>query len=247
VTRRRAIVALLTSAAAAHLVAAVLVGGSALTAIRAWAGPHGRVAAAHEPSFPTPDRPVAPTVSPRWSTEDAREHRGEADKVIAALGNLTGKTVADVGAGEGYYEPHLSRAVGGTGRVIAEDIDAKTVAKLARRVRGLHNVTATLGRADNVGLARSSADVVLMVHMYHEITQPFALLWRVRASLRPGGRIAVVDADRPTANHGTPPALLQCELAAMGFAREATQVIDDGIYLAVFVPRATPTTIVPCR
>lgn len=208
-------------------------------------GPHG--ASPPEPRFPAPDRPVAAIVSPRWSTEDEREHVGEAAKVIGALGDLTGKTVADVGAGEGYYEPRLSRAVGPAGRVIAEDIDADTVAKLTRRVRAFRNVTTSLGRADNVGLAPSSTDVVLMVHMYHEITQPYALLWRVRASLKPGGRVAIVDADRPTANHGTPPALLQCELAAMGFARESAQAIDDGIYLAVFVPRAAPATIVPCR
>lgn len=200
-----------------------------------------------EPSFPALSRPVAPIVSPRWSTEDEREHLGEADKVIAILGDLKGKTVADVGAGEGYYEPHLSRAVGRTGHVVAEDIDEATVAKLARRVKPLHNVTTSLGRADNVGLARSSTDVVLMVHMYHEITQPFALLWRVRASLKPGGRVAIVDADRQTTDHGTPPPLLECELGAMGFARESSQAIEDGIYLAVFVPRAAPKTIVPCR
>lgn len=208
-------------------------------------GPHGYHPP--EPAFPAPDRPVAAIVSPRWSAEDEREHLGEAATVIGLLGDLDGKTVADVGAGEGYYEPHLSRAVGRSGHVIAEDIDAKTVAGLARRVRPLRNVTATLGRADNVGLARSSTDLVLMVHMYHEITQPYALLWRVRGGLKPGGRIAIVDADRPTADHGTPPALLACELGAMGFAQESRHAIEDGIYLAVFVPRAAPTTIVPCR
>ncbi len=220
---------------------------AAMFAITAATAAIGAPPGVPEPRFPAPDRPVAPVVSPRWSTEDEREHVGEAAKVVGLLGDLTGKTVADVGAGEGYYEPRLSRAVGATGRVIAEDIDAGTVAKLARRVRPLRNVAATLGSADNVGLARSSTDVVLMVHMYHEITQPFALLWRVRASLKPGGRVAIVDADRPTVNHGTPPALLQCELGAMGFARESTQMIEDGIYLAVFVPRAAPEVIVPCR
>ena len=50
-----------------------------------------------------------------------------------------------------------------------------------------------------------SVDIVLMVHMYHEITQPYALLWRLRRSLKVGGRIAIVDADRPTPEHGTRP------------------------------------------
>lgn len=236
----------MSAAVGGRIVAALLIGGSALTAASALAGPHGQ-ATKHEPAFPAPARPVAPVVSPRWSTEDEREHVGEADKVIAALGSLKGLTVADVGAGEGYYEPHLSRAVGRGGHVIAEDIDAATVAKLARRVAPLGNVRTLLGRADNAGLPVDSTDVALMVHMYHEIAQPYAMLWRLRAGLRAGGRIAIVDADRPTADHGTPPKLLTCELAAIGFVRQSSRMIEDGIYLAVFVPRAVPATIVPCR
>lgn len=200
-----------------------------------------------EPVFPAPARPVAPIVSPRWSTERARNDAGEARTVIAALGPLKGRTIADIGAGEGYYEPPLARAVGPHGRVIAEDIDAATVAKLARRVRPLHNVTALLGSPDNVTLAPSSVDVVLMVHMYHEITRPYALLWRLRRSLRVGGRVAIVDADRPTADHGTPPALLACELGAIGYARTSARAIGDGVYLAIFEPRAVPDQIAACR
>ena len=245
-TRWRWAFALLTSAAGAHAVAALLISGSVLVSAGATASPHAHPAAL-EPTFPTLARPVAPIVSPRWSTEDARENLGEARMVIAAVGPLAGKTVADVGAGEGYYEPRLSRAVGVGGRVVAEDIEAATVAKLARRVRPLGNVAARLGRADDVGLAPASVDVILMVHMYHEITQPFALLWRLRGSLRPGGRVAIVDADRPITDHGTPPDLLKCELGAMGYARESTRWIEKGIYLAVFVPRAAPTKITPCR
>lgn len=244
-TRRRWTSAL-SLAAGRRVVAALLIGASALSVPGALAGPHGK-AATREPSFPAPARPVAPVVSPRWSTEDEREHVGEADQVIAALGPLKGLTVADIGAGEGYYEPHLSRAVGRGGHVIAEDIDTATVTKLARRVAPLGNVRTMLGRADNAGLPPDSTDLVVMVHMYHEVAQPYAMLWRLRAALRAGGRIAIVDADRQTADHGTPPRLLVCELAAIGFARQSTRTIESGIYLAVFVPRAVPATIVPCR
>ena len=239
-TRKRAIVALFGSAAAAHVVVGVLAGGAALTAFRVAAAPP-------EPVFPAPARPVAPIVSPRWSTEHARDDAGEAKTVIAALGPLRGRAVADIGAGEGYYEPHLARAVGPRGHVVAEDIDPATVAKLAHRVRPLGNVTALLGRPDDVALAPASIDVVLMVHMYHEITQPYALLWRLRRSLKVGGRVAIVDADRPTADHGTPPALLACELGAIGYARTAARPVGAGTYLAVFEPRAVPETIAVCR
>ena len=239
-TRGRIIATLLGSAVTGHLVVGVLAGGAALTGIRL-------AAATPEPVFPAPARPVAPVVSPRWSTERARDNAGEAKTVIAALGPLRDRTVADIGAGEGYYEPHLARAVGPHGRVVAEDIDAATVARLAHRVRPLRNVTTLLGRPDDVALAPASIDVVLMVHMYHEITQPYALLWRLRRSLKVGGRVAIVDADRPTADHGTPPALLACELGAIGYARTSERPIGAGTYLAVFEPRAVPDTIAVCR
>lgn len=205
-------------------------------------------AAAGQPmAFPAPSRPVAPVVSPRWSSEDARERVGEAAKVIARLGPLAGRTVADIGAGEGYYEPHLARAVGPGGTVIAQDIDAATVAKLAARVARFGNVRTMLGRPDDARLPANGVDVALMVHMYHEIAQPYALLWRLRASLKEGGRVAIVDADRPTGDHGTPPRLLACELAAVGYARTGTSEIEDGIYLATFVKRAAPAKISVCR
>lgn len=200
-----------------------------------------------EPVFPAPARPVAPVVSPRWSNERDRDNAGEAKTVIAALGGLDGATVADIGAGEGYYEKPLSRAVGRRGHVVAEDIDAATVATLARRVRPLGNVAALLGKPDDAALAPASVDVGLMVHMYHEISQPYALLWRLRRSLKVGGRVAIVDADRPTSDHGTPPALLACELAAIGYARTSTRPIGEGVYLAVFEPRAVPDAIAVCR
>lgn len=219
----------------------------ALIVLAAGAAAGVAAASAREPVFPAPARPVAPVVSARWSNEDARNDAGEARTVIAALGSLKGRTVADIGAGEGYYEPPLARAVGPRGRVVAEDIDAKTVAQLARRVRPLKNVAALLGRPDDVALAPASIDVVLMVHMYHEISQPYALLWRLRRSLKVGGRVAIVDADRPTADHGTPPALLACELGAIGYARTGGRAIGSGVYLAVFEPRGVPDTIAVCR
>lgn len=240
-TRRGVIAAVLGSAIAGHIVLGVVAGGAVLTAIRARAAPPA------EPVFPAPARPVSPIVSPRWSTERARNDAGEARNVMAALAPLNGRTVADIGAGEGYYEPPLARAVGRKGYVIAEDIDAATVARLARRVRPLANVVARLGRPDDAALAPASVDVVLMVHMYHEIGEPYALLWRLRRSLRVGGRIAIVDADRPSGEHGTPPQLLACELGAIGYARTSSRPLGDGVYLAIFEPRALPDTIRVCR
>jgi len=87
--------------------------------------------------------------------------------------------------------------------------------------------------------------------MYHEVSQPFALLWHLHAALKPGGKIAIVDVDRATAQHGTPKALLACELAAVGFRRIGDLDLGEaGGYLAVFEPigaRPRPASIRPCR
>lgn len=89
-----------------------------------------------------------------------------------------------------------------------------------------------------------------LAHVYHEIENPYAFFSRLTRALAPDARVATIDLDRPTEQHGTPPALLTCELAAVGY-REiefVTLAPADG-YLAVFVPprRLIPSeTIRPC-
>lgn len=202
-------------------------------------------------AFPDAQRQVAAIVSPRWSTEPERDTAGEANAVIAALGIHAGMTVADIGAGEGYYETHLSHAVSPTGTVIAQDIVPETLAALAQRVDRdrLTNVLVARGEAHDPRLPTNSVDVALLVHMYHEIANPFALLWNLRASLKDNGRVAIVDADRPTGEHGTPPALLKCELAAVGYVEQSVRPLSDGVYIAVFTapgPSPVPGAIKPC-
>jgi hypothetical protein len=88
--------------------------------------------------------------------------------------------------------------------------------------------------------------------MYHEVEQPYGLLWNLRPALRPGGRVAVIDARTVTAFHGTPPVLLRCELAAVGYRQTAFYDLQDNTYLAVFLPLgpgdapASPGAIKPC-
>lgn len=203
--------------------------------------------------FPAADRPVARIVSSRWSTEEARDRLNEAAAVMDRAGIATGMTVADIGAGEGYYTIRAAQRVGKTGRVLAQDIIAETRDTLAERVarERLDNVSVRLGEPADPKLPTASFDRVLMVHMYHEIEQPYAFLWRLRPSLKPGGLVVVVDADRPTANHGTPPALLRCEFAAVGYELVTTQDMPSaGGYLATFRAigeRPQPGAIKACR
>ncbi len=204
-------------------------------------------------SFPAAHRPVAPIISNRWSTEEARDRLKEADRVMDLAGIRPGMTVADIGAGEGYYTIRLAERVGANGRVLAEDIVPEVRNKLAERVyrERLDNVSVRLGAPADPKLPAKSFDRILMVHMYHEIEAPYEFLWRMRPSLKPGGRVVIVDADRPTANHGTPPALLACELAAVGYqAGEAKALPQRGTYLRVFEPvgaRPEPGTIKACK
>ena len=203
--------------------------------------------------FPKPLRPVAGIVSDQWSSEDTRERVGEAARVMQLLGIRPGMAVADIGAGSGYYTVRLSRQVGPTGRVFAEDIMPDYLAGLQRRVaaEGLNNVTLALGEAHDPRLPPASVDVALLVHMYHEIDQPFGLLVNLLPALRPGARVAILDADRVTSRHGTPPALLECELRAVGFRQVAFHPLEGGAtFLAVFAPPSqapAPASIVPCR
>ena len=203
--------------------------------------------------FPKPLRPVASIVSDQWSSEDTRERVGEAARVMQLLGIRPGMAVADIGAGSGYYTVRLSRQVGPAGRVYAEDIMPDYLAGLQRRVaaEGLNNVTLALGEAHDPRLPPASVDVALLVHMYHEIDQPFGLLANLLPALRPGARVAILDADRVTSQHGTPPALLECELRAVGFRQVAFHPLEGGAtYLAVFAPPSqapAPASIVPCR
>ena len=79
--------------------------------------------------------------------------------------------------------------------------------------------------------------------MYHEISQPFGLLYNLYASLRPGAHVIILDTTRPTDRHGTPPALLRCELAAMGYAQTRSEETAPGEYVAVFTPPASAATL----
>lgn len=209
---------------------------------------------AKEPGpFPAADRPIASIVSPRWSTEEARDRLGEAGRVMDLADIRPGMTVADLGAGEGYYTIRLAARVGKNGRVLAEDIVPAVRDALADRVarERLDNVSVRLGMPADPRLPANSFDRIFMVHMYHEIAQPYEFLWRMRPSLRRDGLVVVVDADRTTENHGTPPRLLRCEFEAVGYAQVGFRELRSaGGYLATFRAagrRPDPADIVACR
>ena len=169
--------------------------------------------------FPLPDRPVSDLGSNQFSTETARDSRGEAQKVMDFAEIEPGMTVADIGAGEGYYTVRLAERVGAKGRVLAQDIDGDAIERLARRVERerFDNVSIKLGAPDDPRLPDNSFDRIFLVHMYHEVEEPYAFLWRMWPALKEGGMVIVVDVDRPTDQHGIDPFLLSCEFEQVGF------------------------------
>ena len=202
--------------------------------------------------FPRADRPVSELAGNAFTTEDQRDDLGEAKVVmdLAAIGE--GATVADIGAGEGYYTIRLAERVGKRGRVLAQDIDPEAVRRLGARVERerLDNVSIKLGAADDPRLPQNSFDRVFLVHMYHEVSEPYAFLWRLRPALKPGGQVIVVEVDRPTDQHGFPPTLLFCEFQAVGFRLvEFVRKPELRGYYAQFEAtgqRPSPGAIKPC-
>jgi SAM-dependent methyltransferase len=206
-------------------------------------------------AFPAPGRPVAGIVTDIWHDEQSRDRAGEAERVMNLLGAKAGLAVADIGAGSGYYTVRLARRVGPTGHVFAEDVVPDYLERLARRVTSedlAATVTVVRGDPHDPRLLPGSVDLALLVHMYHEVQQPYGLLWNLRPALRAGARVAVIDARKQTEVHGTPPDLLRCELAAVGYRQTAFYNLQESTYLAVFTPPspgsgpASPAAIRPC-
>jgi ubiquinone/menaquinone biosynthesis C-methylase UbiE len=205
-------------------------------------------------AFPTPDRAVSEASGTEFSTEAARDEAGEAKKLMDWADIEPGTTVADIGAGEGYYTVRLSQRVGTKGRVLAQDINRGALDRLAERVvreRLLDNVAIKEGGIDDPRLPPGSFDRIFMVHMYHEVSEPYAFLWRLRPALNKGGQVIVVDRDLPTNEHGIPPKLLFCEFAAVGYQlKEFEERKEVGAYFARFEldgERPKPSAIKACK
>jgi predicted methyltransferase len=124
-----------------------------------------------------------------------REAWQKPDTIMDALGIADGSSVADLGAGGGWFTVRLARRVGPRGRIYAEDVQKEMIESMNRRFtrEGLHNVTIVLGTSENPGLAPKSVDAVLIVDSYAEVEQGVEWLRNVRSALKPNGRIGIVD------------------------------------------------------
>jgi len=133
-----------------------------------------------------------------------REDRLQIHRVMDSLGIAHGKSVADIGAGSGWFTVRAARRVGGSGLVYAVDINPEAIRYIGERARKeqLQNVKTILSQADNPLLPASSVDAVLLLKTYHEVARPVVLLENLRPALRPGAKVGVIDRNGNGENHG---------------------------------------------
>jgi SAM-dependent methyltransferase len=130
-----------------------------------------------------------------WLERAEREEEEAPDVALNVLKIARGASVADIGAGSGYITLRLAARVGPTGRVFANDVQPQMLQILGRRLADKHitNVTLVQGTFDDPKLEPASIDLALMVDVYHELSQPQAILRHLRASLKPGGRLVLLE------------------------------------------------------
>jgi len=133
-----------------------------------------------------------------------REDRLQIERVMNILGIAEGRAVADIGAGSGWFTVRAARRVGGNGLIYAVDINPEAIRYIDERARKerLKNVKTILGKPDNPLLPTRSVDAVLLLKTYHEVAQPVALLQNLRAALRPGAKVGVIDRNGNGEDHG---------------------------------------------
>jgi ubiquinone/menaquinone biosynthesis C-methylase UbiE len=130
-----------------------------------------------------------------WLERSERDEEEAPDVALNVLKIPKGASVADIGAGSGFITERLSARVGPTGRVFANDVQPQMLQMLARRLaaRTLTNVTLVQGTIDDPKLDAASVDLEIMVDVYHEFSQPQAMLRRLREALKPGGRLVLLE------------------------------------------------------
>ena len=149
-----------------------------------------------------------------------------------------GKHVADVGAGSGWFTVRAAKRVGDSGEVYAVDINPEAIRYIDDRIRKeqIRNVKTIQGREDNPLLPANQVDAVLLLKTYHEVAKPVTLLRNLRASLRPGAKVGIIDRNGNGTNHGIDRDVVLKEAAEAGYVLDGSYdfVKDNMDYFLVF-------------
>jgi SAM-dependent methyltransferase len=171
-----------------------------------------------------------------------RDQRLQINRVMNLLGIRRGKSVADVGAGSGWFSVRAARRITTSGIVYAEDISPDAIAYIAKRAQREHlsNLMAVQGTIDDPKLPPSSVDAVLMLKSYHEIAHPLELLRNLRPALRPGARFGVIDRNGNGTDHGLDSSVLIREMTEAGYRLSGSYDFtkaDGQDYFLIFIPQ----------
>ena len=180
-----------------------------------------------------------------WLERSERDEEEAPDIALNVLKIPKGASVADIGAGSGFITERLSARVGPTGRVFANDLQPQMLQLLGRRLaqRNITNVTLVQGTIDDPKLDAASVDLEIMVDVYHELSQPQAMLRRLRAALKPGGRLVLLEyrKEDPTIpikfEHKMSVAEAKMELEAEGFTLAKVDEALPRQHILIFTPR----------
>lgn len=181
-----------------------------------------------------------------WLERAEREDEERPHLAVRLLHLKPGMQVADVGAGSGYYSELLAHAVGSTGRVYAVDIQPGMLRLVEQRIRrqNLTNVTPVLGSVSDPKLPDGVVDLALLVDVYHELSDPQAMLRRIRVALRPDGRLILLEFRKEDSSipirteHKMSVEEARIEIEPEGYRLEA--VIEDLPWQHVLIFRKTP-------
>ena len=183
-----------------------------------------------------------------WLERSERDEEEAPDVALNVLKIPKGASVADIGAGSGFITERLSARVGPTGRVFANDLQPQMLQILGRRLarRNITNVTLVQGTIDDPKLDPASVDLEIMVDVYHELSQPQAMLRRLRAALKPGGRLVLLEyrKEDPTVpikpEHKMSVAEAKMEVEAEGFALSKVDEALPRQHILIFVAKPNP-------
>jgi ubiquinone/menaquinone biosynthesis C-methylase UbiE len=130
-----------------------------------------------------------------WLVRESREREEDCMTMLKALNIKPGQTICDMGCGNGFYSLKLAKLVGEKGQVLAVDIQPEMLSLLNERAKEakLTNIKPVLGTTVDPNLPKGKVDLILCVDVYHEFSNPEEMLAAMRKSLKPGGRVALVE------------------------------------------------------
>jgi ubiquinone/menaquinone biosynthesis C-methylase UbiE len=177
-----------------------------------------------------------------WLVRPEREAEEAPEEALDAIGVSKGATVADIGAGVGYFTWRLAARVGPAGKVYAVDVQPGMLRQLRQNMaeRKLTNYEAVLGAEDDPRLPAAGIDLALLVDVYHEFSQPRKMLQKIRAALKPEGRMVLLEYRKEDPNvpirpeHKMSVAEVKAEIEPEGFRLEKTLEILPRQHILIF-------------